>query len=65
MEQYDINSVKTKGITFAPILRHYFERCGIAKIIDENVPIDPRRKTLTHGQACMAMVTGERQWGRW
>lgn len=58
MQQHDIDSVKTKGITFAPIVRHYFERCAIAQIIDDNVPLDPRRKTLSHGQACIAMITG-------
>lgn len=58
MQQHDIDSVKTKGITFAPIVRHYFERCAIAQIIDDNVPLDPIRKTLSHGQACIAMITG-------
>ena len=58
MQQDDIVSVKTNGITVAPILRHFFERCGISKIIDENVPLDPRRKVLSHGQACTAMITG-------
>lgn len=59
MRQHDIDSVKTKGITFAPIVRQYFERCAIAQIIDGNVPLDPRRKTLSHGQACIAiMITG-------
>ena len=58
MEQFKINCVETQGIGFAPILRHYFERCRIGKIIDEHVVCDPRRKKLTHGQACIAMVTG-------
>ena len=49
--------VKTQPIGFAPILRHYFELCGIAEIIDQNVPLDPRRKILTHGQASIAMIT--------
>jgi hypothetical protein len=52
-----IDSVKTTGVGFAPILKHYFERCGIEKIIDQNVDLDPRRKVLTHGQACIAMIT--------
>ena len=30
----------------------------IAEIIDENVPLDPRRKVLSHGQASVAMITG-------
>jgi transposase len=51
-------NVQTKGVGFAPILGHYFEKCGIARIIDENVELDPRRKVLTHGQAAVAMVTG-------
>ena len=53
-----IRDVQTKGVGFAPILRHYFKKCGIAEIIDENVPLDPRRKVLTHGQASVAMITG-------
>ncbi len=52
-----IKSVKTQGIGFAPILRHYFERCHVEQIIDQYVPLDPRRKVLTHGQACVAMTT--------
>ena len=53
-----IKSVQTQGVGFAPILRHYFDKCDIIKIIDENVLLDPRRKILTHGQACVAMITG-------
>ena len=44
-----VKSVKTQPVGFAPILKHYFERCAIAKIIDENIVLDPRRKILTHG----------------
>ena len=51
-------NVQTKPIGFAPILAHYFEKCGIVDIIDAHVPVDPRRKVLTHGQASMAMITG-------
>ena len=53
-----IKNVQTKPIGFAPILAHYFEKCGIVDIIDAHVPLDPRRKVLTHGQASMAMITG-------
>jgi transposase len=53
-----MKSVKTKGVGFAPILKHFFDRCGIIEIIDQNVDLDPRRKVLTHGQACIAMITG-------
>lgn len=53
-----IEGVETQGLGFAPILRHYFEKCSIQHIIDENVPLDPRRKVLTHGQAAVAMITG-------
>jgi hypothetical protein len=52
-----MDSVKTTGVGFAPILKHYFERCGIEKIIDQNVDLDPRSKVLTHGQVCIAMIT--------
>jgi hypothetical protein len=53
-----IESVDTKNVGFGPILRFYFEKCNIAQIIDENVPLDPRRKVLTHGEAGIAMITG-------
>jgi hypothetical protein len=53
-----INQVHTKPVGFAPILAHYFDQCGIVDIIDAHVPTDPRRKVLTHGQACIAMITG-------
>lgn len=53
-----INDVRTKPIGFAPILAHYFKKCGIVDIIDTHVPTDPRRKVLTHGQASIAMITG-------
>jgi len=57
MPELVMKSVQTQGVGFAPILRCYFERCRIQKIIDENVPLDPRRKVLTHGEACVAMIT--------
>ena len=53
-----IENVQTQAVGFAPILRHYFDQCGIQRIIDENVALDPRRKVLTHGQAVVAMITG-------
>lgn len=53
-----IENVQTQAVGFAPILRNYFERSGIERIIDENVELDPRRKVLTHGQAAVAMITG-------
>jgi transposase len=52
-----IKNVQTQAVGFGPILRHYFDRCGIANIIDDHVELDPRRKTLTHGQAAVAMIT--------
>ncbi len=58
MSRSVIKEVQTKGVGFAPILKHYFEKCAIAEIIDQNVPLDPRRKTLSHGEACVAMITG-------
>ena len=57
MPEPEIESVQTQGVGFSPILRYYFEKCGIAKIIDNHVPLDPRRKKLTHGEACVAMIT--------
>jgi transposase len=58
MPKKAIHNVKTKPVGFAPILGHYFDECGIVDIVDEHVPTDPRRKVLTHGQACIAMITG-------
>ncbi len=58
MSPSEIPTVYTQPIGYAPILRHYFERCKIVKILDEHVPLDPRRTELTHGEACLAMMTG-------
>lgn len=52
-----IKNVQTQSVGFAPILAHYFEKCGIRPIIDEHLSTDPRRKVLTHGQAAVAMIT--------
>jgi transposase len=52
-----IKNVQTQALGFAPILRHYFDRCAIADIIDDHIELDPRRKILTHGQAAVAMIT--------
>lgn len=53
-----IKNVQTQAVGFAPILRRYFDQCGIQRIIDDHVELDPRRKILTHGQAAVAMITG-------
>jgi len=53
-----VTDVVTENIGFAPILRHYFEKCAIADILDAHMIADPRRKDLTHGQAAVAMITG-------
>ena len=50
--------VQTQPIGYAPILRHYIERCRLVELIDQQVPLDPRRTELTHGEACVAMLTG-------
>ena len=52
-----IKNVQTQAVGFGPILRYYFDQCGITKIIDDHVELDPRRKVLTHGQAAVAMIT--------
>jgi transposase len=51
-------TVHTQPIGYAPILRHYLERCEIVKILDQHVPLDPRRTELTHGEASITMMTG-------
>jgi transposase len=57
MKATPIAPVETQTIGFAPILKFFFEEAGVQTIIDQNVPLDPRRKILTHGQASVAMVT--------
>ena len=57
MATHVIKNVQTQAVGFAPILRHYFDQCGITNIIDDHVELDPRRKILTHGQATVAMIT--------
>lgn len=58
MTTENLQSVKTVGVGFAPILKHFFDKSCIAEIIDKNIPPDPRRTKLTHGQAAVAMITG-------
>ncbi|MGA7875720.1 MAG: DUF4277 domain-containing protein [Desulfoferrobacter sp.] len=58
MKESGIQSVQTQGVGFGPIVRAYLEKAGIARIIDEHVPLDPRRKILSHGEAAVAMITG-------
>jgi transposase len=53
-----VENVQTQAVGFAPIMRHFFDQCGIQRIIDDHVELDPRRKVLTHGQAAVAMITG-------
>lgn len=53
-----IKNVQTQAVGFAPILRRYFDQCGIKSIIDGHVELDPRRKILTHGEAAVAMIVG-------
>ncbi len=36
-----INQVRTKSVGFAPILAHYFDKCVIVDIVDEDVSTDP------------------------
>lgn len=58
LETKSLQTVKTKGVGFAPILKYFFDKSGIVEIIDNTVPLDPRRKTLSHGEAAIAMITG-------
>ena len=34
-----IKNVQTQAVGFGPILRYYFDQCGIAKIIDDHVEL--------------------------
>jgi len=58
MVENETGDVKTQPVGSGPIIGHFFERAGICEIIDKNVALDPRRKKLTHGEACIAMTTG-------
>jgi transposase len=58
MPSLEAPSVQTQPVGYAPILRHYFERCRLVDIIDQQVALDPRRPELSHGEACIAMITG-------
>ena len=40
-------SIKTKGVGFAPIFKHFFDKAWICEIINDNVALDARRKTYT------------------
>lgn len=53
-----VPSVRTQAVSYAPILQWFMERCHLLPLIDRHVPLDPRRKGLTHGQACVALITG-------
>jgi transposase len=50
--------VRTQPIGYAPILKFFLERCQLIPLIDRQVPLDPRRTGLTHGEACVAMIAG-------
>ena len=52
-----LQDVETQGVSFGPILKHFFGLCRIEDLIDQSVNMDPRRKILTHGQASVAMIT--------
>jgi len=53
-----VPSVRSQAVGYAPILKWFMERCQLLPLIDHHVPLDPRRKGLTHGQACVALITG-------
>lgn len=57
MTTIPLQPVETQAVGFSPILKFFFEESGVQTIIDQHVPLDPRRKILTHGQASVAMVT--------
>jgi transposase len=51
-------TVHTQPIGYAPILKYYLERCQVCELLDQHVPLDPRRIELSHGEACVAMIAG-------
>jgi transposase len=53
-----VPTVRTQAVGYAPILKWFMERCQLLPLIDRHVPLDPRRKGLTHGQTCVALITG-------
>ncbi|MCP4398819.1 MAG: IS1634 family transposase [bacterium] len=53
-----VPSVHTQAVGYAPILKFFMERCQLISLINRHVPLDSRRTDLTHGEACVAMITG-------
>jgi transposase len=53
-----VPSVYTQPVGYAPILKFFMDRCQLIPLIDRHVPRDPKRTGLTHGEACVAMITG-------
>ncbi len=53
-----VPSVETQVVGYAPMLKFFMERCQLIPLIDRHVPLDPKRTELTHGEACVAMITG-------
>jgi len=46
----------TAKIGSGPILKHFIERMGIARIIDSMVDTHPNREAITHGEAVAGLV---------
>ncbi|MCP4627113.1 MAG: hypothetical protein GY850_26930 [bacterium] len=58
MQNFIINGVADQWGAFVSILRHYLEKCGVVQITDDKTPLDPRRKSLIHWKARIAMYAG-------
>jgi hypothetical protein len=56
--------VETQAIGFFLILKFFFEESRVQTIIDQHVPLDPRKINLTHGQASVAMVGYSKNTGK-
>ena len=47
----------TKRVGNAYILKEYYNKIGIVRLIDELVPVHELRKRLTHGEAVVAIIS--------
>lgn len=52
----ELERIITHKIGSGPILKHFIERMGIARIIDEMVDTHPNREAITHGEAVAGLV---------
>lgn len=47
-----IKNVQTQAVGFGPILRHYFDQCGIQRIIDDHVELAKKENPHPWSSCC-------------